>query len=427
MTALTHSSISVFFNLVVLSFFSYAIRVEHLLAMILFALLPDIDTPGSFMGRLFFFISNKINLIFGHRGFIHSLNFLLLVIAATSIVFFVFPSGIFIFALILYVSYGTHIIADCFNLSGVRLLYPSPTVFVFPTDEGFRSRSGSLKVEIPVATFFIIISIIYYIGVIGNNGFISFLRVKFANPSMAKEQFISFEKSKYYADITIYDKIKRENLIFNNVEIFYTDTNKVIFPDAVGGVLYYDNSDQYTIKKVSLRKTNEIYAKHTFKGSLSKAVLEKFRVASGVIYLNDYSKTNRSIQKENDTLSLFFASKKELENIQKEVELKNELYAEKIREENKKLSSYTIIQANNTISRLQSDRTTLLSLVNGSKDIRTKLDISERISKIETKIDTLTLNLSIIDRAGDEAIYRKIEELKKQIVDEVSVDLVVVE
>jgi len=134
--------------------------------MIVFALIPDIDTPGSFVGRVFFFISNRINLAFGHRGFIHSLHFLLIIIALSSFVFFLFPPSVYIFAIIFYVAYFSHLISDCFNLSGVRLLYPSPTVYVFPYDEGFRSRSGNVKVEFPITAIFIIISIIYYFTVI---------------------------------------------------------------------------------------------------------------------------------------------------------------------------------------------------------------------------------------------------------------------
>jgi len=53
-------------------------------------------------------------------------------------------------------------------------------------------------------------------------------------------------------------------------------------------------------------------------------------------------------------------------------------------------------------------------MLNSSSDIRNKLDISDRVSKIETKIDTLTLNLSVIDSVNDDLIYRKIEEFKIQ-------------
>ncbi|HBD96221.1 MAG TPA: hypothetical protein DDY71_14825 [Spirochaetia bacterium] len=88
---------AIFCNLVVLSFFNFTLQFEHLLAMIVFALIPDIDTPGSFIGKVFFFISNRINLAFGHRGFIHSLHFLLIIIALSSFVFFLFPPTMYVF------------------------------------------------------------------------------------------------------------------------------------------------------------------------------------------------------------------------------------------------------------------------------------------------------------------------------------------
>jgi len=158
---------------------------------------------------------------------------------------------------------------------------------------------------------------------------------------------------------------------------------------------------------------------------LNEAVLEDFRVASGIIYVKDTSKTNQFIQKENDHVSLFFASKKDLVFIANEIETKNDILNSKIADENKKLSSFTILQSKTTIKRLENEKSSFLSMLNSSSDIRTKLDISDRVSKIETKIDTLTLNLSVIDTASDELIYRKIEELKNQIIYNVSVDLVV--
>lgn len=102
------------------------------------ALLPDIDHPQSSIGRLFFFISHPLNNHFGHRNLIHS---------------FIIWSPLFIIGLmirsdiVLWLALGawSHVLIDCWNVSGTKAFIPftSKPVVIFKRD--WRIVTGSLQ------------------------------------------------------------------------------------------------------------------------------------------------------------------------------------------------------------------------------------------------------------------------------------------
>ena len=86
-------------------------------------LLPDIDEPQSIIGKKTMGISNFIKFIFGHRGFTHSLCFVLFL----GILLFILHSlGILPIFLIMGLILGCllHLIGDMMTPSGVPLLMP---------------------------------------------------------------------------------------------------------------------------------------------------------------------------------------------------------------------------------------------------------------------------------------------------------------
>ncbi len=123
------------------------------------AILPDLDHPQSFIGRVFFPISFPLNKLVGHRGAFHSfwLWGLLILIGW----FFWKPAAILGSGAIL------HILADCGTVSGVRALAPwSEKLFVI-----FR-RSWRIKSGAPAEMFILILCGMLawgggYIGAIG--------------------------------------------------------------------------------------------------------------------------------------------------------------------------------------------------------------------------------------------------------------------
>lgn len=109
----THLAISVLAILLLISSVEYKIS---FVAMTLFAtLLPDLDTPFSFLGR--YKIFRLFQVFVKHRGFIHSFTFLLF---ATLLFVALAPK----LALGFFVGFGFHIFADSFSYDGIEFFYP---------------------------------------------------------------------------------------------------------------------------------------------------------------------------------------------------------------------------------------------------------------------------------------------------------------
>lgn len=101
------------------------------IASTLFSLLPDIDTPESFIGHKIPALPTILNLIIGHRRLTHSLIFL--------------PMGYFLLlltnksiALAWLLGVGSHIVADMLTPQGVQLFWPFPV----QTKMGFIHTGG---------------------------------------------------------------------------------------------------------------------------------------------------------------------------------------------------------------------------------------------------------------------------------------------
>jgi inner membrane protein len=90
------------------------------------ALLPDIDEENSYIGRRFFIISLPIRMVFGHRGFTHSL----LAVGLIAFGLYFIPVGME-YKIAFVIGYGSHILADALTNSGVPLLYPWDRRFKF--------------------------------------------------------------------------------------------------------------------------------------------------------------------------------------------------------------------------------------------------------------------------------------------------------
>jgi len=87
------------------------------LAMVIVgSVLPDIDHPKSFIGKVFTFASIPLNERYGHRKFIHSLC---LWGPLTVLMHLMWTPGYW-----LCIGVITHLLLDCFNTSGVHLFSP---------------------------------------------------------------------------------------------------------------------------------------------------------------------------------------------------------------------------------------------------------------------------------------------------------------
>jgi len=103
------------------------------------ALLPDIDTPTSLIGRLARPLSRWLERRFGHRTITHSLLGGAAVTLPLTPLALVSPHGPLAFAL----GYLSHLLIDAGNKSGTPLFWPSPLRAVFPRHEARRITVGS--------------------------------------------------------------------------------------------------------------------------------------------------------------------------------------------------------------------------------------------------------------------------------------------
>ncbi len=106
---------------------------------VLGALLPDVDTPTSLIGKLCLPLARLLERRFGHRTVTHSLLGLALVTGPVAPLALLNPQWPLAFGL----GYLSHLLIDCANKSGTPLFYPRPLRAVLPRSEGLRIAVGS--------------------------------------------------------------------------------------------------------------------------------------------------------------------------------------------------------------------------------------------------------------------------------------------
>lgn len=92
------------------------------------ALLPDIDSIHSKVGRALLPVSATIQLLLGHRGVFHSLLLPILLFGSFKIFLPIYT----VYYLPLFVGYISHIVLDMFTPEGVPLLWPLSKHFSIP-------------------------------------------------------------------------------------------------------------------------------------------------------------------------------------------------------------------------------------------------------------------------------------------------------
>lgn len=128
---------------------------------------PDIDLPTSRLGRVFFWLSTRLERDFGHRTVTHSalavlaLAILLypLVMVGWSLVYWAFLGG-----------YWSHIWIDMLNKRGSDLFWPSATRVVMPGNREHRMTTGSKPEMILLVVLVLLTAAVYPLADIGIKG-----------------------------------------------------------------------------------------------------------------------------------------------------------------------------------------------------------------------------------------------------------------
>ncbi|MDG6998839.1 MAG: metal-dependent hydrolase [Nitrososphaerota archaeon] len=195
------------------------------------SLLPDIDLPTSWLGRIFFFISEPIERTFGHRTITHSLLFTLAITAciyAAEKVTFVYPHTTSLFL----TAYVSHILLDTCTIQGAKMFYPiSSRDCVFPYDPrspySYRMKSGS-KADTILFFFFAVLLIPLYI--FASNGFERLIRITQKTTQAAVRDYYDLSTSHIvFADIDALNTLTHERINGRFEIVGIKDPNTLLF------------------------------------------------------------------------------------------------------------------------------------------------------------------------------------------------------
>jgi len=113
----THLLFGLLVSLITIRLINIEEKLLFVSLVMLFSLLPDIDETRSRIGRKSKIISKIINLLFGHRKFIHTIWIPILL-------FILFNLVNFEVALAILIGYLSHLFMDAITKKGIMPLYP---------------------------------------------------------------------------------------------------------------------------------------------------------------------------------------------------------------------------------------------------------------------------------------------------------------
>jgi inner membrane protein len=142
---------------------AYKLNLTHIIVAAICAMLPDVDNPRSFIGRMLFFISNPIDRKFGHRTITHSLLATFILSACVFLVLYVLSKSAtepIPIVLTIMIAYFSHLFFDAMTKQGVMIYYPARVWGVFPPRVSWRIRTGS-KAEILFFVGFLAMTLVF--------------------------------------------------------------------------------------------------------------------------------------------------------------------------------------------------------------------------------------------------------------------------
>ncbi|RME55236.1 metal-dependent hydrolase [Candidatus Woesearchaeota archaeon] len=146
----THLIFNILMGLILVQYLSPTQKWLFLTIFILSGLLPDIDTTKSKIGRRYKKTSFIANLLFGHRGLLHTIYPPLLLF----ITFDYFGLGVLGFASLL--GYLSHLLLDMLTLQGLQVFRPISKFHV----RGFFRTGGFLETLFQACLIIILVYVI---------------------------------------------------------------------------------------------------------------------------------------------------------------------------------------------------------------------------------------------------------------------------
>jgi len=251
MLAPTHSAFGIFLTLILLAFFGikFSLHWTVLIFAALGSIIPDIDHPGSIIGRIFYPISTYLERKFGHRTITHSLiGWLIFSVLFFFIIVISFPllylynyccgipqSGTFVifnlsFDIYLFrwssafsIGYFSHLILDMFNKRGSQLFWPDKSRDVIPKDQKYRSNSGARS---EIFIFLFLLFLVFLALPISKYGISSTVRWLLGTPGSAIQEFKQ-SKIHCYAEFKGIFKDTRQS-VEDKAEILDVDNKRLV-------------------------------------------------------------------------------------------------------------------------------------------------------------------------------------------------------
>lgn len=272
----THITFSWSFFFIFLAAVGVSANFWTLSAISLGAVLPDIDSPASRVGRLFPSVSRYLEKRWGHRTITHSW-FTLLTVSIVFISFaLLYDQVIFSWlyhpaekqialtqiAVALSVGLWSHSILDTFTVQGVKALYPlSNRRCVFPLDvqfpQSFRTITGSKLDKVLSWTFLIIAVLTLPMAAMGYQRLIRFIHRDITSAVNDYNEFIMTHR--VIADIEAVNNLTRQTIKGEYPVIGVLDNETILFRKE--GKLYTlgnSTKDMYIVENVVCRKDKPV-------------------------------------------------------------------------------------------------------------------------------------------------------------------------
>jgi inner membrane protein len=153
---------------------------------VLGALLPDVDTTASTIGRLCYPLAWYLERRFGHRGITHSLVGLVIA-ALVSLIFVSFRALSWLSWSAFVAGYLSHLMADSMNKEGIPLFWPNTTYLaVLPGNEAYRIKVRSGAEFVLLACLLPIIALVVPLSQVSLTGALHYL---IRSPSSAVDDY----------------------------------------------------------------------------------------------------------------------------------------------------------------------------------------------------------------------------------------------
>ena len=114
---------------------------------------PDIDSPGSFIGRKLRPLNIAVTSLVKHRGIFHTIWFVLAVYFG----FFFFAKQYLIYANLFLMGYFSHLLIDGFTIQGINFFHPFAKLHL----SGFIETNTTAEKVLAIVLFILIIFLIF--------------------------------------------------------------------------------------------------------------------------------------------------------------------------------------------------------------------------------------------------------------------------